>query len=185
MVYPSPGACWESIRSIETGASLLNGDQFEVFYAQTARSLRSYICRVSGSSAHADDILQEAYVRMLSAPPMTEAGRKSYLYRTATNLIVDQHRANDRRRRWWQLLPRRAESAASTVELSSDMERLFAMLAYRERALLWLAYVEGNDHREIATILGVTEGSVKVLLLRARRKMESILKKYGFEAAYD
>lgn len=166
-------------------AEVLTREQFEVFYAQTARALRSYICRVSANSAQADDTLQEAYVRMLSAPPMTEAGRKSYLYRTATNLIVDQQRAQSRRRRWWQLLPSRAEAAPNTVELSSDMERLFAKLSYRERALLWLAYVEGNDHAEIARILGLTPGSVKVLLLRARRKMESILKKHGFEGAHD
>jgi RNA polymerase sigma-70 factor (ECF subfamily) len=167
------------------GAERMTREEFELFYSRTARALRSYICRVAQNTSIADDLLQETYVRMLTAPALTEAKRKSYLYRTATNLIVDHQRAQGRQRRWWQLFPRQAEAAPTVVELSSDMERLFALLSYRERALLWLAYVEGNDHREIAATLGLTEGSVKVLMLQARRKMEAILKKHGFEAAHD
>lgn len=166
-------------------AETLSREQFELFYSRTARGLRSYICRVSANQGIADDILQESYVRLLSAPPMVEAQRKSYLYRTATNLVTDHHRAQGRQRRWWQFAPRREESANSGLELSSDMERLFAQIGPQERALLWLAYVEGADHREIARILGLKEKSVKVLLYRARRKMEEILKRHGFEASHE
>ena len=166
-------------------AETLSREQFDAFYALTARALRSYICRITGNPAGADDILQESYVRLLSAPPMLEAQRKSYLYRTATNLVTDHHRAQVRHRRWWQLMPRRDEGAETKVELSSDMERLFAQLGRQERALLWLAYVEGEPHKEIAGILGLSEKSVKVLLFRARRKMETILKDHGFEAAHE
>jgi RNA polymerase sigma-70 factor, ECF subfamily len=166
-------------------AETLSREQFELFYAQTARALRSYICRVAGNATLADDILQESYVRLLSAPPMLEAQRKSYLYRTATNQVIDHHRAQTRHRRWWQLTPRREEALDSRVDLPPDMERLFALATGQERALLWLAYVEGEDHREIAGILGLKESSVKVLLFRARRKMEEILKRHGFEGSHE
>ncbi len=166
-------------------AQTLSREQFELFYSRTARALRSYVCRVAANDALADDILQESYIRLLSAPPMADAQRKSYLYRTATNLAVDHHRAQGRQRRWWQLAPRREEAASSRVELSSDMERLFTRIDSQARALLWLAYVEGADHREIAAILGLKEKSVKVLLYRARRKMEEILKRNGFEASHE
>jgi RNA polymerase sigma-70 factor (ECF subfamily) len=116
---------------------------------------------------------------------MTEQHRKAYLYRTATNLVTDQWRAQGRHRKWWQLFPRRQEAAVRSVELASDMQRLFQQIAPRERALLWLAYVEGADHREIAAILQLKEKSVKVLLFRARRRMEVILKDHGFEDSHD
>ena len=131
-----------------------------------------------------DDILQESYVRLLNAPPLLDAQRKSYLYRTATNLIADHRRLESRQRRWWSLTPRRQEAEGSRVELSSDMEQLFGRIGERERALLWLAYVEGADHHEIAQVLQLKEKSVKVLLYRARRKMEAILKEHGFEASH-
>jgi len=45
----------------------------------------------------------------------------------------------------------------------------------RERALLWLAYVEEDTHEEIADALGVKRGSVKVLLSRARARLRDLL----------
>jgi RNA polymerase sigma-70 factor (ECF subfamily) len=163
-----------------SAAEVLSREQFDLFYRATAATLRSYICRVSGNSTTADDILQEAYVRLLNVSLAPEA-RKSYLYRTATNLIIDQRRAQARRERWTWLMGRRAQAAESQVELTSDMDRLFAQISQRERAMLWLAYVDGADHQEIAAILGLRPASVKVLLFRARRKMESILRKHGYE----
>lgn len=44
-----------------------------------------------------------------------------------------------------------------------------------ERALLWLAYVEGCRHEEIADMLEVKAGSVRVLLFRARRTLTRLL----------
>jgi RNA polymerase sigma-70 factor (ECF subfamily) len=175
-----------AIEDVDAGRpEILSREQFEIFYARTARALRSYICRVAANPSIADDILQESYIRLLSAPAMLEGPRKSYLYRTATNLITDHYRAQSRHRRWWQLTAPRAEAADTKVELSSDMERLFTQVSEQERALLWLAYVEGEGHREIAEILGLKEKSVKVLLFRARRKMETILTSHGFEASHE
>jgi RNA polymerase sigma-70 factor (ECF subfamily) len=45
----------------------------------------------------------------------------------------------------------------------------------RERALLWLAYAQGSSHREIADVLGLKAGSIKLLLFRARRKLAAML----------
>ena len=44
-------------------------------------------------------------------------------------------------------------------------------LRVQERTMLWLAYVEQASHREIASALSIKEGSVRVLLSRARQKM--------------
>jgi RNA polymerase sigma factor (sigma-70 family) len=148
------------------------------------RALRSYISRVASNETVADDILQESYIRLLNAPPMREGQRKSYLYRVATNLVMDYRRAQSRQRKWWQHFARLEQSTDARLDLVSDMHQLFAQISVQERALLWLAYVEGAEHREIAEILRLREKSVKVLLYRARRKMETILRKHGFELGY-
>ena len=161
-------------------AEALSRQQFEDFYNRTAPALRAYIRRVAGNAAAADDLLQESYVRLLSAPPIAERPLKSYLYRTATNLVMDYHRAQSRHRLWREAAGRRTEAVDSGVELGQDMERLFLLIPARDRALLWLAYVEQAEHGEIAAIVGVAPGSVKVLLHRARVKMEAVLKAHGF-----
>jgi RNA polymerase sigma-70 factor, ECF subfamily len=159
-------------------------EQFERFFAATMRPLRSYICRVASNEMIADDILQESYIRLLSAPAMREAQRKSYLYRVATNLIMDHHRAESRQRYWLQRSVVPDESVDSRVDLAPDMRQLFAKISTRERSLLWLAYVEGAEHREIAEILHLKEKGIKVLLHRARRRMEVILRRVGFEGSH-
>jgi RNA polymerase sigma-70 factor (ECF subfamily) len=71
---------------------------------------------------------------------------------------------------------RRSAAAGCASPVTIDVQRVFAMLSVRERSLMWLAYVEGADHHEIARTLGCGKTSVRVLLFRARRKMEALLR---------
>ena len=60
-----------------------------------------------------------------------------------------------------------------------DVVRVFSELKPRERALLWLAYVEGNSHADIAESLRLGRGSIKVMLSRARARLRDLLKSGG------
>src|SRR5579863_6405893 len=116
------------MESISGGAEALSRQEFENFYNRTAPALRGYIRRVAGNEAAADDLLQESYVRLLSAPPLAAPQLKSYLYRTATNLIMDYHRGQWRERLWQEDARRRPEAAESRAELGPDLERLFLLI---------------------------------------------------------
>ena len=72
-----------------------------------------------------------------------------------------------------------ARGAAQNTGLDNDVMRVFGRLKPREQAVLWLAYVEGFDHREIALALQLREKSIRVLLFRARKKFASFLTKEG------
>ena len=67
---------------------------FHHLYDRTARPLRAYLMRSCGDLALADDLLQEAYLRMLRSGFEGEDDdhRKNYLYRIATNLLRDHFR---------------------------------------------------------------------------------------------
>jgi RNA polymerase sigma-70 factor (ECF subfamily) len=56
-----------------------------------------------------------------------------------------------------------------------DLERALAAMTVQERSIVWLAYVEGWDHRTIGRIVGVGQKSVKVLLFRARKNLVRLL----------
>ena len=102
---------------------------------------------------------------------------KAYLYKTATAAIYDRWRKS-RRERLWSLAFRFREEAPPAAG-TGDVTRCFQKLKPRERALLWLAYVEGYAHDEIAGTLDLNEKSIKVLLFRARRNLERILRQNG------
>jgi len=59
------------------------------------------------------------------------------------------------------------------------MMRVFSELKPQERALLWLAHVEGSSHEEIGEALDVKTKSVKVMLFRARKHLGALLSKKG------
>jgi RNA polymerase sigma-70 factor (ECF subfamily) len=65
---------------------------------------------------------------------------------------------------------------AQRTEQRTDLERAMAHLKPRERMLLWLAYAQGESHKDIATTMGLQTGSIKLLLFRARRKLADLLR---------
>ncbi len=169
-----------STAPLATPLEAMDEAAFQAFYHRTAPALRAYIQRTCGQQDLADDILQEAFFKFLRArrPAMGEAATRAYLYRTATTLITDHWRKLQRDQAWsWKTVFRTKTSAPS--ELRGDVARMFQGLAQREQALLWLAYVEGFEHREIAEVLGLREKSIRVLLFRARKKLAAVLRKEG------
>jgi RNA polymerase sigma-70 factor (ECF subfamily) len=154
--------------------------EFESFYLRTARTLHGYLCRLTHDPATADELLQETYIRMLNLPPFDDAARKAYLYKTATNLLRDRWRRSKRERRWWELSVVE-EHVQQNFNLPLDMASVFDALSVQERAFLWLAHVEELSHKEIGTVLGVKEKSVRVMVFRAREKAKALLEKAGFK----
>jgi len=157
---------------------LIDESSFEAFYRQTAVPLRAYVVRVLGHAAAAEDIVQDAYLRLLRAPPpIRDPGElRAYLFRIASNLIHDYWR---RQRRERDVSDRGAGEPATVnpnMPLKLDMARVFQQLRPQQRQLMWLAYVEGAEHREIAAALGLREHSIRVLLHRARRKLAALLR---------
>jgi RNA polymerase sigma-70 factor (ECF subfamily) len=153
---------------------------FRALYERTAPALRGYLARLSGSRSLADDLLQEAYVRLLRShfAGTSDEHTRSYLFRIATNLLRDHYR---RPRRDAEVLPEMlpAPGTVGELELRQDFRGVFAALPARERAMLWLAYVEGSSHQEIGSALRVKAASVRVMLFRARSRLAALLRASG------
>ena len=149
---------------------------FEKFYEQTSRPLWAYAARLSGDPSAADDILQDAYIRFLNAPkrPDDLKEAKQYLFKIATNLVYDRSRKIGRRSE--TEFAEAAHSGSSAFAGDIEMSQVFSRLKEQDKILLWLAYVEGHDHNEIAQIAGFRKLSVKVLLYRARRRLSELIR---------
>ena len=167
----------------EDVAFQMDEETFRAFYERTARSVWIYLSRIAGDAQAADDLLQETYYRFLRAERTysSDAHRRNYLFRIATNLVRD-----GRRRHHMDCVPVPAEDepgalradgdAAEQGVRRTDLARALARLKPRERDLLWLAYAHGSSHQEIADSLGLKTASIKLLLFRARRRLAAILR---------
>src|SRR5262249_20633841 len=153
--------------------------EFEAFYIRTARQLHGYLCRLSRDPATADEVLQEAYIRMIGAPAMDEPVRKAYLYRTATNLLRDRWRRQKVERQYWEKA-QFSEAVHHNFGVALDISGVFGKLSALDQAVLWLGHVEQMSHREMAEILGLKERSIKVILFRARARARELFQQAGF-----
>lgn len=149
--------------------------EFERLYAATAGPVFGYLAAVAGRRDVADDLLQETYCRLLarseSLAHMDAQQTRRYLFRIATNLLRDRWRAGE-----GQPFAEPVEAGEDPrLDSSVDVRAMMQHLKPRERELLWLAYVEGMDHAEIAAATGLGRLSVRTLLFRARRKAQQYL----------
>lgn len=155
--------------------AVVSEQAFRLLYEATSRPLWGYAYHVCGRADVADDILQETFCRFLSRKPpvMDELQTRSYLFRIATNLLHDR-----RRGRLDEPAPQASEDGLAPdldVEAHLDMRSAMRQMKARERELLWLAYVEGMKHTEIAASLGLSALSIRSLLFRARQKAAGLL----------
>lgn len=150
--------------------------EFAAFYVATWDPLWRYVRRSAADAASTDDIVQEAFVRLVGTR-RDLAGEKArrYVYAIATNLLRDRARRSARERG-----PAAAEASAEPVDAVAriGLEAELAKLSERDRQILWLAHVDGYDRRSIAQILNVTTASVGPLLFRARQRLRALLEKH-------
>ena len=163
------------------GVPSLGEAEFRAFYESTAPQLRGYLRRVLDDPGVADELLQESYLRLLSAAriPAEEAHRKNYLFRIATNLMRDHFRSA---RPSTPEIPEIVSRAGSPDEFvrRRELGQLLLELKPRERELLWLAYVEGYRHDEIAESLNCRTTSIRPMLFRARQRLARLLRERGW-----
>jgi RNA polymerase sigma-70 factor (ECF subfamily) len=159
----------------------MTGADIERFYARTHPRLWAYLVRTTNERALAEEIAQEAFVRLLESrgAALPDPERTAYLYRIAENLVRDTARRGAHRQAV-PIDPLHEPAAPEEPEpFSRRMAEALAGLGPRDRKLLWLAYVEEWDHREISRLLGIAAGSVRVLLHRARRRIQQLLDEDG------
>ncbi len=159
--------------------ALMGNEAFAGFYSRSARPLWAYLARVSADPALADDLMQESFVRFLCAtrPDDGEVAARRYLFRIATNLLRDHWRRP--RQASIEDLPEEFFASVGISEQSDSRILLgpaLAKLTLRDRQLLWLAYAEGYSHKEIAEVTGLASASIRLLLFRARRRIDALLR---------
>jgi RNA polymerase sigma-70 factor, ECF subfamily len=158
---------------------------FETIYRTHSGRLYSVACRMLGNPADAEDLLQDIFLvahRKLDSF-RGESALGTWLYRLATNLCLDYLRS--RAAKSGQLTdalddePALADAGsrrlAEQTVTKMDLERALAQLPEGCRSAFVLHDVEGLEHREVAEVLGIAEGTSKSQVHKARLRLRGIL----------
>lgn len=138
--------------------------------------------RILGEKAEAEDVAQEAFIRLLRKLPQWQASGpplRAWLHRVAVNLSIDRCRA---RRHVPLDEDRLADPSVSDVadidrdsSIAQAMQRAMETLPDRQRVAVTLVHYQGFSKREAATMLSVSVHALESLLARARRSLRAQL----------
>ena len=158
---------------------------FEELYRTHSARLYSLALRMLGNQADAEDLLQEIF---LSAHRKLESFRGeaalgTWLYRLAMNQILDHVRSRAARAGQLTdglddasvLADARSGRLADRAIDRIDLQRALAELPEGCRAAFVLHDVQGLEHREIADVLGIAEGTSKSQVHKARLRLRGLL----------
>jgi RNA polymerase sigma-70 factor (ECF subfamily) len=142
--------------------------------------------RITGSAADAEDVVQTVFLRLArrggQEPLEQDAG--GYLHRAAVHAALDVIRS--RQRAGWVPLEAASpveradrdgdpESASRNRELRRNLRLALARLSPRAAEIFALRYFEGLGNSEIASLAGVSQGAVAILLHRTRARLRKEL----------
>jgi RNA polymerase sigma-70 factor (ECF subfamily) len=148
---------------------------------------------ISRNTAEAEDMVQETFLRVLRhrdrLPEIRDA--RVWLIRITWNLVLDRKRRQKTRpenediTELARVLPAkemRADQAVIGAQRHARVLALIDELPAKERQALLLSALEELSNAEIASVLNITESSVRSRLFRARRDLAEKLRKEGFKS---
>ncbi|MBM7587464.1 RNA polymerase sigma-70 factor (ECF subfamily) [Bacillus pakistanensis] len=139
---------------------------------ETINKLYRYCIKLSRSTWLAEDLVQETMVKVYKLKKL-EPDRlfsTSFLFQVAKNLFIDEKRKS----REFYLFDEETNSGSQDfIEYDSLIEILVTTLPLKQAMLLTLKDVFGYSSKEIASMLRISNESIKTALHRARKKLES------------
>ena len=170
-----------------------DGRAFEQIVLQTERAVYNLALSIVKKKEDAEDVTQEAYLRLWRAASelKLESSLKLYILRTARNLALDLIRKNSKRDEIdTVILDAEGEFEIDIADDSPDsrpdesylrkIEKEVVRQSIEElppaaREIIVLRDIEGLSYTEIAEMLGLAEGTLKSKLFRARERLRKII----------
>ena len=159
---------------------------FEDLYRRHFRRVYALCLRMTGNAADAEDLAQEVFIQLHRkiGSFRGESAFTTWLHRMTVNRVLMHFRSRNIRLEQTTSEGETPEQIVQGTENNRSMpvidrltlERAIAQLAPGYRAVFVLHDVEGYEHREIAAMLGTTEGTSKSQLHHARLKLRQLIR---------
>lgn len=157
-----------------------DGHAFRVLINRHGAMLHRIAARITGDGHEAEDIAQEALLRLWDHAPRWQPGGMNvaaWLTRVAVNLAIDRQRRT--KRLAGDAMPERvdeaplADAALAQSEAATAARALIAALPDRQRAAIVLTYYEELPNQAAAEVLGMNLKAFESLLFRARAALKA------------
>jgi len=154
------------------GEILTDPPAFEAFFEAERHRLFRALCVITGSRVEAEDIAQDAFLKLLERwdRVATMEDPAGYLHRTAMNLFRNRsRRARVALRGMLRAAP--AADVYEPVDRRDELDGVLARLSPRQRAALVLTAGLRYSAEEAGRILGIKDSTVRALVFQARSSL--------------
>jgi RNA polymerase sigma factor (sigma-70 family) len=176
-------------KSASAGLKVWTVAELGAFYTEHRSELIAHASRILKDRAKAEEVLQDALIKVMLAAPELESTDHAlgYMHRTIENLCVDIFRIEGRRPNLVVLDGASAELESTWVDNKDHVDviaaaddaaivrQALAMLSPAERAALVMWEMEGRSTVEIAAELGIKESAVRHTVSRARASLRKVM----------
>ncbi len=147
------------------------------------RALLRFLTRRTGSAEEAEDILQDAYARILAVVHPGEIDTLDrYLWRAAMNVMTDHGRTRQRRALLMDTLTVRAAQSAPSAEVVADAQERLALTGAAVNALppkcaqaFELRILQGLPFEAVGHAMHISDRMAKIYVARTLRSLEDAL----------
>jgi RNA polymerase sigma-70 factor (ECF subfamily) len=195
LVRECPGSCLSDLLLVERVKERNDIRAFDEIVRRHKNRIFSYICRMTHDGPDAEDLTQEVFIRAYQSLHRFRADSAvdTWLYRIATNLVIDRFRRSRRVPQTWVTLDAEddtlgelpatdrdsnPEAAAQLGELQREVHRAVQTLPPKLRTAVVLHDIEGLSYEEVAEALGCPVGTVKSRLFNGRNLLRRKLAHY-------
>ena len=176
-------------KSASAGLKVWTVAELGAFYTEHRSELVAHASRILKDSARAEEVIQDALIKVMLAAPELESADHAlgYMHRTIENLCIDIFRIEGRRPNLVVLDDASAELESTWVDNKDHADviaaaddaaivrQALAMLSPAERAALVMWEMEGRSTEEIAAELGIKESAVRHTVSRARTSLRRVM----------
>lgn len=163
----------------------LDEDVVAAIYRDHGTALRRFVLSASRDSQLAEDVVQETILRVWQQAPEITGSMRSYLFRTARNIMIDNYRKAQRRplEAMERDIADPVEAAERVDELLNRvlMEEALIRLSAEHRDVLVALHYRRFTVNETSVQLNVPSGTVKSRAFYAVRALRTILDEMGVE----
>lgn len=157
-----------------------NGDKdaFSVLFVRWQTPIWGYLVRRSGDPEGSAELFQDVFLRVWRSAHTWQSDQRfrPWLYRVATNVLRDDHRAGRREVETVEIDADRTPSPERLGVIEGvDLERAMARLPETLREAFLLGAVHGLDHNEVAAALDITPANARARISRARATLRELL----------
>ena len=153
--------------------------RFEEFFELEHERLLRALYLVCGNRHEAEDLMQEAFVRVLERWDTVQwmDDPTAYLYRTAMNTFRTRYRRSLVAGRVMAMLAPKSRDAFADVEMHDDVRRAISALTPRQRAAIVLTELLGYTSEEASRMMAIRASTVRALATQARASLRLVLER--------